>query len=97
MVYLYATLPFTAAILATAILFHKKELNLIIIRKILWTITFVSTAFILVELILYITAQNPYNKPVLWALYINAPVLFVSIGASLMGQFMDFVGANQTE
>jgi ABC-type transport system involved in cytochrome bd biosynthesis fused ATPase/permease subunit len=79
------------------VLYRKKELTLITIRKILWTITFVSAALILFEAGWYMSDSSPDNKQKLWAIYINAPVLFVSIGASLMMQFMDFAGPNQTE
>ena len=89
--YLFTFLPFTIAISGAVILFRKKELKLLTIRKILWTITSVSAVITIAEAGYYLSLDSQANKEILYAIYINGPTIFLVLGLSLMIQFVDFV------
>jgi len=91
MMYLFTFLPFSVACLAAVLIFRKAILNLVYIRKILWTVSAVSTILILIEGALYMSQANPDAKEMLYAIYINLPVVLLILGLSLVIQFMDFV------
>ena len=91
MMYLFTFVPFTTAIFVAVLLFRKKDLVLPNIRKILWTITAVSMILTLFEAVYYFSIDRHLGKEILYAIYINAPTIFLVLGLSLMIQFMDFV------
>jgi hypothetical protein len=93
MVYLYAFMPFTLAVLTAVFLFSRVPLNLYYIRKILWTISLVSFMVTLVEVIVHVVFGD--NNPViaeemLYAIYINAPTVILVAGISVLVQFVNF-------
>jgi len=91
MMYLFTFVPFTTAILVAVVLFRKKDLVLQNIRKILWTVTSISIILTLCEAIYYYLPANQAGKEILYAIYINAPTIFLALGVSLMIQFVNFV------
>jgi hypothetical protein len=91
MMYLFTFLPFTIAISSAVILFRKKELKLVVIRKILWTITCLSASITLIEAGYYMSLDTQSSKEILYAIYINAPTICLVLGLSIMIQFVDFV------
>lgn len=91
MMYLFTFIPFSTAILVAVMLFRKKDLVLNNIRKIFWTITSISLLLTSCEAIYYFSIGSEASKEILYAIYINAPTIFLVFGLSLMIQFVDFV------